>query len=653
MYNRLSGSSNPYLRQHAGNPVHWQPWDAESVQQAEDSGKLRIVSIGYAACHWCHVMEHESFANEQTAEIMNLHYINIKIDREERPDLDQYYMTAAQLITGQGGWPLNAITLPDGRPVFAGTYFPREKWERILEHFAHIWKTDPAALEEQANDIDQGRKGWFRLDDAADALPDVQAMVNTILDQCDVKWGGLDKSPKFPMPVIWDFLLETESQHAAAFPQVERTLLQMASGGIYDHLGGGFARYSTDVYWFAPHFEKMLYDNAQLLSLYARAYKKNQNPAFLKIAHSIVFFLEEELLYSDSKGIGFYSALDADSEGEEGKFYTWEKKEIDLLTGDFSEIFCTYYAIRPEGNWEGRNILAVGKSVRTISQETGIPENRLSADIQAAKKLLYAHRKKRIYPSLDDKILTSWNALLICGLLELYRASQQEVYLEKAAKIWTFLEFYLCREKIYHAYREKVSDTPAFLEDYATVIAALLQLGSATGKSAYIHQAHTYYTQAVSLFYSEEEQLFALSDTEAVAGMGKQFETQDNVIPCGNSIMACNMLILYELGLLPEGKAHVENSLLRLKNSMEKYAPYYSNWGKATAWIELGLPVIVGIGPDARQEMRKIDTAYVRSTFTWFSDAPSEELPVLAGKGKPGETRLYWCEKQSCREFPF
>lgn len=410
--NHLINESSPYLQQHAYNPVNWHPWNTDTLEKANSSNKLMLISIGYSACHWCHVMEEESFKNEKVALLMNENYISIKIDREERPDVDQVYMQAAHIITGSGGWPLNVIALPDGRPVYAGTYFPTQKWMDVLEYFSELNKSQNELLINQAENITTGMKGSLTLpqredenDLTAEQLENISA---TILNQIDPKKGGLYGAPKFPMPTVFEYLLNDYhlSANKMVINAVNTTLKKMAAGGIYDHIGGGFCRYSTDAEWKVPHFEKMLYDNAQLLSLYSNAYSLTRDAQYKDVILSTVSFVQKEMTSPEG---GFYSALDADSEGEEGLFYTWEKDEILDLAGEMGPGFCKYYKVTKEANWtNNRSILWRGENNATILDKPP------GAYTKIRQKLL-AVRNKRIRPALDDKILTSWNALMLKG----------------------------------------------------------------------------------------------------------------------------------------------------------------------------------------------------------------------------------------------
>ncbi|MFT5386272.1 MAG: hypothetical protein ACI81W_003685, partial [Saprospiraceae bacterium] len=427
--NHLANESSPYLLQHANNPVDWHPWGNEALDKAKKNNQLILVSIGYSACHWCHVMEHESFEDTTVAKIMNDNFVSIKVDREERPDIDDVYMSACQLSSGKGcGWPLNAIALPDGRPVWAGTYFPKKQWLEVLDYFIKISAEEPEKLEEYAKnltgELKSGENIVINTADQNFNKETLDEITKAFLKNIDFKKGGRTGSPKFPMPNNYEFLLGQyyHNDDQQALDAVSTTLNKMANGGIYDQIGGGFSRYSTDDLWKVPHFEKMLYDNGQLVSLYAHAYKATKNPLYKKVVEETLDFIKREL--TDKSG-GFYSSLDADSEGEEGKFYVWTQEEIDAVFKEekTNKIFKDYYAIVARGNWEDKkNILLRSKDIEEIAKDHKLSVEEITTIIDQAKTTLMAARDKRIRPGTDDKILTSWNALMLIGYIDAYKA---------------------------------------------------------------------------------------------------------------------------------------------------------------------------------------------------------------------------------------
>jgi uncharacterized protein YyaL (SSP411 family) len=436
--NRLANSASPYLLQHAHNPVDWYPWGAEALQKARDENKLLLVSIGYSACHWCHVMEHESFEDEQVAAVMNEYFVCVKVDREERPDVDQIYMSAVQLMTGRGGWPLNCICLPDQRPIYGGTYFRKNDWVSLLFNLADFYKQKPAEAEEYAIKLTEGIRQYESVQFvAAEEKKYNQGNLKIILDSWQLYFdrseGGIGTAPKFPMPNNWQFLMRYAylMKDGGVAQQVKLTLHKMAFGGIYDHIGGGFARYSVDGRWHVPHFEKMLYDNAQLVSLYAEASVWQYDPLYSQVVEETINFVRRELTSPEG---GFYSALDADSEGVEGKFYTFTKTEVEEILGADADLFCIYYHVTDEGNWEEEqtNVFFRKETDEDLAAKLGLTADELAARINLLKNKVFETRSKRIRPGLDYKILTSWNALMLKGICEAFRAFNKPVYLETA-----------------------------------------------------------------------------------------------------------------------------------------------------------------------------------------------------------------------------
>ncbi|HZY38994.1 MAG TPA: thioredoxin domain-containing protein, partial [Mucilaginibacter sp.] len=490
--NHLANSTSPYLLQHANNPVEWYPWGSEALQKAKDENKLILVSIGYSACHWCHVMEHESFEDEKVAAVMNEYFVCIKVDREERPDVDQIYMGAVQLMSGRGGWPLNCICLPDQRPIYGGTYFKKNDWVGLLFSLADFYKNKPDEAEEYAYRLTKGIQEYESVglvtEQAEYTKNDLEQIIGNWKKYFDKTEGGLGNAPKFPMPNNWQCLMRYAHlmKDDSVAEQTRLTLHKMAFGGIYDHIGGGFARYSVDGRWHVPHFEKMLYDNAQLLSLYSEAYTWSPDPLYAQIADEIVTFTLRELT---SPEFGFYSALDADSEGKEGKFYIFTKTEINEILGDDAGLFCIYYHITDDGNWdeEASNVLFRRETDEKLAGKIGLPVNILNKKIQASRQKVFAARSHRVRPGLDYKILASWNGLMLKGLCDAYRAFDKPQYLEIALKNADFILNNLV-DANGRLSRVK-SDKIAFLDDYANVADAFIALYEVTFNEDWLSHA--------------------------------------------------------------------------------------------------------------------------------------------------------------------
>jgi uncharacterized protein YyaL (SSP411 family) len=474
--NNLINETSPYLLQHAHNPVNWYAWDDEALNKAVEENKLIIVSIGYSACHWCHVMEKESFEDTTVARIMNESYICIKVDREERPDVDQVYMDAAYLINRRGGWPLNVITMPDGRPVFAGTYFPKEDWLKILEYFSDTFTKNPKLFDQEAtkitNFLRQQRIPGYSDVEPKFTVDDLKTAFNIGVKEIDFDNGGTNGAPKFPMPNIYEFFLSYyyHTKDAKALEAVEAVLDNIGNGGIYDQIGGGFARYSTDDIWKVPHFEKMLYDNGQLVSLYSNAYKLTGNKNYKRIVYQTLDFIEREMM--DESG-GFYSAYDADSEGEEGKYYVWKKKEILNLLGEDGGLISDYYTITENGNWEHeKNILFLTDDVNALLRKYDIERKTFDEKLDQANQTLLNEREKRIKPGLDDKILTSWNALMLRGYCDAYNAFSEKKFLDLAITNANFISGTMMNNdgQLYRNFKNGKRTINAFLGDYALTI---------------------------------------------------------------------------------------------------------------------------------------------------------------------------------------
>jgi len=495
--NSLIHESSPYLLQHAHNPVHWYPWGDEALEKARKENKNMIISIGYAACHWCHVMEHESFEDEKVANYMNEHFVAIKVDREERPDIDQIYMTAVQLLTERGGWPLNCIALPDGRPIYGGTYFRKEQWLDMLSHVSEFIEQNPDKAEEQAKYLTSGIiNNELIYADAISEKPDVT--LNDLEDvfydfksNIDFTHGGYGGAPKFPMPTGYQFLLHYYylSGNKEALKAVNTTLNKMAAGGIYDQIGGGFSRYSTDEVWKVPHFEKMLYDNAQLVSLYSAAYQLTKDPAYKTVVAETLNFINRELTSPEG---GFYSSLDADSESVEGKFYVWTLDELQFVLGAKAGLVKDYYQVTQKGNWENnQNILFKTDDDKKIANTYKITEEELMIRIKEAKELLLAARSKRVRPALDDKILTAWNALMLKGYCDAYRTFDEPEYLKMALRNADFILQNMKAEDngLSRNYKNGKATIAAFLDDYAFTISAFISLYRVTFDEQWLNQA--------------------------------------------------------------------------------------------------------------------------------------------------------------------
>ncbi len=642
--NALIHETSPYLLQHAHNPVNWHPWNNETLEKARRGQKLLLISIGYSSCHWCHVMERESFENEEVAEVMNEHYICIKVDREERPDVDQIYMNAVQLITRRGGWPLNCVALPDGRPIWGGTYFPRDQWVRSLKQVAALWTNEREKALEYAAQLTEGVQMMELIARPPDPLAPrasfVQEIVKHWKERFDIKRGGPNRAPKFPTPTNYDFLLHyaTHFNDTSVLQHVHHTLRTMALAGIYDQVGGGWARYATDPEWKIPHFEKMLYDNAQLIGLYSIAYRQKPDPLYRESVEQSIDFLRREM-YDKASG-SFYSALDADSEGEEGTFYTWTGEELRrLVPPDDWDLFAECYHIAPQEQWEGKYILH-----RTEEK----PEYRcLRRDV--LPRLLKA-RSSRERPGLDDKSLTAWNAMMVSGLVAAYRTFDREEYLDQAVETarWILRQQGTTTGGLFHTFKEGTSTIDGFLDDYALSIKAYLDLYEAIFDERYLQQAHQWLLYCFDHFYSDQHGMFFYTSNSGEKLIARTMETTDNVIPASNSVMAHQ---LYRLGLHYDRKPYRDTAramLRAVEPRMERYGEGYSNWLRLYLH-ELGpFYELVIIGPQAHAKRKEADAHYFPNGLTAGSTSPSS-LPLLRNRFVDDKTLFYLCQEGACQ----
>lgn len=541
MENHLKNQTSPYLLQHAENPVNWYPWCEEAFERARREDKPVFLSIGYSTCHWCHVMAHESFEDTEIAEVLNQYFISIKVDKEERPDIDSIYMAVCQAFTGSGGWPTTVFLTPDQKPFFAGTYFPKTArlgqigLKELLLRIHEKWKTDKAALlqssEEVISILSKNTKVKSDLD-----MQSIHTAFQMFKRTFDEKYGGFGAAPKFPTPHNLLFLMRyyEKNKDEEALKMVEKTLLQMYRGGMFDHIGGGFSRYSTDRYFLVPHFEKMLYDNAWLILAYCKAYQLTKNSIYCDVAEKTANYILREMTSSEG---GFYSAQDADSEGVEGKYYLFKPSEImDVLGKEAGKAFNRYFDITEKGNFEGENIPNL------------LQEEQAGGQMDSWIHIVYEYRKKRYFLHLDDKILTSWNGFMIAAMCHLYRATGNDVYLNAAKKAQNFIEERLCEKNtLYVSYREGQRSKKGFLDDYAGEIFALLTLYHATSDIVYLEKAQQFCKKTIADFFDKEQGGFFLYGEENEQLILRPKETYDGAIPSGNSMMAYNLVQLYAM----------------------------------------------------------------------------------------------------------
>ncbi|MEP7236508.1 MAG: thioredoxin domain-containing protein [Ferruginibacter sp.] len=654
--NELIHESSPYLLQHAHNPVNWYPWGNAALQKAKAEDKMLIISIGYAACHWCHVMEHESFEDAEVAKVMNENFICIKVDREERPDVDQVYMTAAQLITGGGGWPLNALALADSRPFYAGTYFPKNNWIQLLEYFIDLKKKNPVSLEKSADQVTTGihasENVTFKQSGKTFTIADLDKQFDNLKVNLDLKKGGTNRSPKFPMPSVWAYLLHYNylAKNEEALQAVTATLDNMALGGIYDHLEGGFARYSTDMNWHVPHFEKMLYDNSQLVSLYAQAYQRTKKPLYKKVVYETLEFVQHELTSAEG---AFYASLDADSEGEEGKYYVWTKPEIDAALENDAEIFSAFYNITADGNWEhGNSILLRNESDDAIAKRFDMSVSDLDKTIDAAKVKLMQIRGAKVKPGLDDKVLSSWNALMITGYTKAYRVFGEASFLKAAIKNADFLlkNAIAANGEMTRNYKNGKVSINALLDDYAFTIAAFIELYQATFDEQWLTEADKITGYTLEHFFDGESQMFFYTHNQYADLIARKMELSDNVIPSSNSEMAKNLFLLGHFFGNDNYIAKAKQMLVNVEADVQRNIYFYANWGMLQALFTQTFYEVAIVGDDFESKRKEFDEHYLPNVIL-LGGKDESKLVLLENKFIAGQTTIYVCRDKSC-ELP-
>ena len=660
--NSLIKEYSPYLLQHAHNPVNWYAWNEEALNKAKTENKLILISIGYSACHWCHVMEHESFEDEAVAEIMNKYFVCIKVDREERPDIDQIYMNAVQLISGQGGWPLNCFALPDQRPVYGGTYFPKQQWINILHTLANIYKDEPDKVLEYAAQLTEGIRKSDLITSSYSSLEvkglntvfDNKILIETIanwMGRLDNEEGGPRKAPKFPLPNNYQFLLRYAHvyKNADLLAHIDLTLKKMALGGIYDQIGGGFARYSTDILWKVPHFEKMLYDNAQLVSLYSEAYQLTKNELYKEVVYETLDFIKREMT---SKQGAFYSALDADSEGEEGKYYVWQEQELKEILKEEYQLFADYYNINEDGYWEHDNYILLRKNTdEDFAKQHNISLGVLKQKVKNFKNILLSVREKRIKPGLDNKIITSWNALMLKAFTDAYTVFGEQDFLTVARSNANYLLKIFKREDggLFHSTSEKTSPKiNGYLEDYAFTIEAFIALYETTYDEQWLSNASDLIKYTIEHFYDTGSGMFYFTSNLDQALIARKMELSDNVIPASNSSMAKSLFLL---GRLLGNKEYEEMSakmLHTIKNEIPHYGSGYSNWGMLLLYFVDPFYEIAFVGNSVDEKHREMSQYYLPNKI-FVGSKNKSDLPLLKNRFVKGETKIYVCVNNVCK----
>lgn len=644
MSNQLINEDSLYLKQHSTNPVNWYPYNDETLALAKKDHKMLLISIGYSSCHWCHVMEKECFEDDEVAEVMNKYFINVKVDREERPDIDAVYMSAVQLMNnGQGGWPLNCIATEEGIPIFGGTYFPKDKWIAVLKQIGELGLKKDPKIASYASNIKESLAQVDVLNKIEDysILFEPNKIQETIFNWLnsgfDAEFGGSDRVPKFPMPVNFLFLL----QHLAFSPDskattniLKKTLDQIALGGIYDHIEGGITRYSTDRFWKIPHFEKMLYDNAQIISLYALAFQNLKDKEYLYLAKKTVNFLDHKM--KSSNGL-FYSSIDADSDGVEGKYYVFTELEKEALDQNLEDQFEKYYKWNDDSYWEEDNHVVVRKN--KIVKEDDFKS------FDSLNKQLRALKLSRTYPTIDTKVLSGWNALLVTGFFDLFIASQEEKYQNKGEQLLASIEQNLIINQFDLLRSSSKSSTGAYLEDYASLIQAYIKAYQSTGNESYLLKAKDFTFYVCDHFLSEDKGYFSINQNSQQL-FHQTFEVVDNVIPASNSIMANNLFDLsryFDIGYFKQLALQMLSGQL---DSVKKYTGGYANWLRL--WEKVHQPeieiVINGYKP--AEVFEKLGADYQRILLAFTNE--KSILPLNQNRYKSDENLVYICRDKSC-----
>jgi hypothetical protein len=654
--NSLINESSPYLLQHAYNPVNWLPFSDAAFEKAKKENKPVLISIGYSACHWCHVMEHESFEDAEVAKLMNTHFINIKVDREERADVDMLYMQAVQLMTGQGGWPLNCFTLPDGRPIYGGTYFNKKRWMEVLNGLAGLYSQDIDKAKEYAQNLTDGinQSELLTTQKQTDLLLTKEVLAAGITKwktMLDNEHGGPNRAPKFPLPSNYVYLLRyaTLTKDQELLKHVDLTLTKMAYGGIYDQLHGGFARYSTDMIWKVPHFEKMLYDNSQLVSLYCEAFTITKNNLYKEIAIDTLDFVKK---YWYTQEGCFYSAFDADSDGEEGKYYVWNQLDLKDLLGDDYSVFAEYYEINDTGYWEhGNYILMRSENLAQVLTKFSLTKAELDQKINACKGILKQEVKSRIMPGLDDKSITSWNAMMCTAYAKAYLSFGDLEYKEICLSSINFILNKLSNAdgSLYRTYKNGTAKIDAFLDDYAFTIEALQHCYLVTNNEDYLIKAKTLTQLALTQFSNPKSDLLYYTNNSSSQLVARTSEISDNVIPASNSQMALNLFYLGTYFGNEDWTKKAEQMLNCVVSEMKAYGPGYSNWGCLALHLLFPFKEIAIVGNNVNEKLLSLYKEGITNAILAVS-ASESDLPLLLNRFDKQKTLIYVCENRTCKQ---
>jgi uncharacterized protein YyaL (SSP411 family) len=665
MPNRLADETSPYLLQHKDNPVDWYPWSPEALERARAEDRPILLSVGYSACHWCHVMEYESFEDPQTAALMNEHFVCIKVDREERPDIDSIYMAAVQGMTGHGGWPMTVFLTPEGAPFYGGTYYPPEPrhglpgFTQVLAALADAWKERRGEVDRSAAEIGESlQRGIPRGAAGALSTSILDRAAHHLATRFDARWGGFGGAPKFPQPMTIEVLLRHWKRTAGpeALQMAAHTLRRMHAGGMYDHVGGGFARYSVDARWLVPHFEKMLYDNALLVQAYTHAFQATGDPEFREVVEETLGFVLREMTGPEG---GFYSAFDADSEGEEGKFYVWTPDEIDAVAGrDDGALVRSYYGVTAEGNFEGRNILHTPHEPVEAAADAGVTVAELKGALDRARPKLYAARAKRVPPGRDDKVLTSWNAMMLHAFADAARVFGRADYRDAAERGADFLLRALRPDgALLRTYKDGRAKIGAFLEDYALLADALVALYETTFDARWLREAHALAGQMLERFWDDGQGMFFDTARDAEKLVVRPRDVYDSATPSGNSAATLVLLRLSELTGEERFRAVAERVLASFADSLSRFPGAFSHLMTALDRY-LAVPQEVAIAgrpgdEDTEALLAVVRRAYLPNTAVALrrpDEGENELIPLLRGRTAiEGKAAAYVCERFACQ----
>lgn len=658
--NNLSDETSPYLLQHAENPVDWYPWNEHSLKKARDENKPIFLSIGYSSCHWCHVMAHESFENEDIAKFMNENFVNIKVDREERPDIDDIYQKVCQIATGQGGWPLSIFLTPDQKPFYVGTYFPildsygRPGFGSILRQLSQAWKEKP-------KDVEKAAENFLEALYQTDSIKTQTNLERPLLDEAainlfqmgDFSYGGFGSAPKFPNAANISFIFRyAKLTGLSKFSEFGlKTLNKMAKGGIFDQIGGGFHRYSTDVKWLVPHFEKMLYDNALIPINFVEAYQITKDPFFLDILKKTLDFVSREMTSPEG---GFYSAYDADSQGEEGKFYVWSKKEIKNILGDDAELFCLFYDVTDGGNWEGKNILCNNINISTVAFNFGLSEDKTRQILSECSQKLLNERSKRVRPGLDDKILTSWNSLMITAFAKGYGVTRDENYLKRAKEGVEFIKKNLFVDgKLLRTHKNGVSKIDGYLEDYAYFTNALLDVFEIYPDVQYLEWAYSLGQYLIDHFWDEKNQSFFMTSDTHETLIIRPKSNYDLSMPSGNSVSCSVLLRLFHL-TSKNNFLEISKKIMESQAQMAAENPFGFGYLLNSIYTFLQKPLEITIINNSNKEILEFLTkSFLPESIMIFISSKNQieslsDYPFFEGKKFEPNTSVFVCRDFAC-----